>query len=164
MRQRFGGGAGFCQYPTMQRPTMMRSAVSGMTLGLFFTTSGLSVLGSMTAAEMPLTRHWRCDDQSGLGRTLGEHVCAPRDFPRDFALGFPGFCRYLIGFRSRRADARQQRKHIFVGGFLVGVAGFEPATPTSRTWCATRLRYAVPQSAEPNTSRFEHRQNTPAAP
>ena len=25
--------------------------------------------------------------------------------------------------------------------FLVGVAGFEPATPTSRTWCATRLRY-----------------------
>ncbi len=24
---------------------------------------------------------------------------------------------------------------------LVGVAGFEPATPTSRTWCATRLRY-----------------------
>src|SRR5580704_11876362 len=24
---------------------------------------------------------------------------------------------------------------------LVGVAGFEPATPSSRTWCATRLRY-----------------------
>jgi hypothetical protein len=24
---------------------------------------------------------------------------------------------------------------------VVGVAGFEPATPTSRTWCATRLRY-----------------------
>ena len=24
---------------------------------------------------------------------------------------------------------------------MVGVAGFEPATPTSRTWCATRLRY-----------------------
>ena len=23
---------------------------------------------------------------------------------------------------------------------MVGVAGFEPATPTSRTWCATRLR------------------------
>jgi hypothetical protein len=27
---------------------------------------------------------------------------------------------------------------------LVGVAGFEPATPTSRTWCATRLRYTSP--------------------
>ena len=25
--------------------------------------------------------------------------------------------------------------------FLVGVAGFEPATPSSRTKCATRLRY-----------------------
>ena len=24
---------------------------------------------------------------------------------------------------------------------MVGVAGFEPATPSSRTWCATRLRY-----------------------
>src|SRR5262245_30032935 len=24
---------------------------------------------------------------------------------------------------------------------MVGVTGFEPATPTSRTWCATRLRY-----------------------
>ena len=28
---------------------------------------------------------------------------------------------------------------------LVGVAGFEPATPTSRTWCATRLRYTPPR-------------------
>jgi hypothetical protein len=28
-----------------------------------------------------------------------------------------------------------------VGGKLVGVAGFEPATPSSRTRCATRLRY-----------------------
>src|SRR5215469_2497220 len=29
----------------------------------------------------------------------------------------------------------------FVGRKLVGVAGFEPATPSSRTRCATRLRY-----------------------
>jgi hypothetical protein len=28
---------------------------------------------------------------------------------------------------------------------LVGVAGFEPATPSSRTRCATRLRYTPPQ-------------------
>jgi hypothetical protein len=27
---------------------------------------------------------------------------------------------------------------------LVGVAGFEPATPSSRTRCATRLRYTPP--------------------
>ena len=25
---------------------------------------------------------------------------------------------------------------------LVGEAGFEPATPTSQTWCASRLRYS----------------------
>ena len=30
---------------------------------------------------------------------------------------------------------------IQVSVFLVGVAGFEPATPSSRTRCATRLRY-----------------------
>ena len=30
-------------------------------------------------------------------------------------------------------------------GILVGVAGFEPATPSSRTRCATRLRYTPPQ-------------------
>jgi hypothetical protein len=28
---------------------------------------------------------------------------------------------------------------------LVGVAGFEPATPSSRTRCATRLPYTAPQ-------------------
>jgi hypothetical protein len=28
-----------------------------------------------------------------------------------------------------------------LANLMVGVAGFEPATPTSRTWCATRLRY-----------------------
>src|SRR6266699_6688540 len=28
---------------------------------------------------------------------------------------------------------------------LVGVAGFEPATPSSRTRCATRLRYTPPE-------------------
>jgi hypothetical protein len=31
---------------------------------------------------------------------------------------------------------------------LVGVAGFEPATPSSRTRCATRLRYTPPKSAK----------------
>src|SRR5690606_29921722 len=34
----------------------------------------------------------------------------------------------------------QQMKPALAGG-LVGVAGFEPATPSSRTMCATRLRY-----------------------
>ena len=29
----------------------------------------------------------------------------------------------------------------FRGEFLIGVAGFEPAAPSSRTRCATRLRY-----------------------
>jgi hypothetical protein len=33
---------------------------------------------------------------------------------------------------------------------LVGVAGFEPATPSSRTRCATRLRYTPPQGRSYN--------------
>ena len=38
---------------------------------------------------------------------------------------------------------------------MVGVAGFEPATPTSRTWCATRLRYTPTggRSYNPGTSK-----------
>ncbi len=31
---------------------------------------------------------------------------------------------------------------------MVGMTGFEPAAPTSRTWCATKLRYI------PNTTCF----------
>ena len=33
---------------------------------------------------------------------------------------------------------------------LVGTAGFEPATPTSQAWCATRLRYVPFWSEELN--------------
>ena len=41
---------------------------------------------------------------------------------------------------------------------MVGVAGFEPATPTSRTWCATRRDYtdrnpSVRRSSDPSQSR-----------
>ena len=39
---------------------------------------------------------------------------------------------------GKAKDARKTWKR------MVGVAGFEPATPTSRTWCATRLRYTPP--------------------
>ncbi len=46
---------------------------------------------------------------------------------------------------SSRISVRVQIKY---GRKLVGVAGFEPATPTSRTWCATRLHYTALQSAE----------------
>jgi hypothetical protein len=36
---------------------------------------------------------------------------------------------------------------------VVGVAGFEPVTPTSRTWCATRLRYTPTEGrSEPKQS------------
>ena len=44
----------------------------------------------------------------------------------------------LAGFHGQR---RAKRNVISTGGLLVGVAGFEPATPSSRTRCATRLRY-----------------------
>src|SRR6266542_2591429 len=36
---------------------------------------------------------------------------------------------------------------------LVGVAGFEPATPSSRTRCATRLRYTPPEGRSYNPCR-----------
>src|SRR6185312_6248375 len=36
---------------------------------------------------------------------------------------------------------------------LVGVAGFEPATPSSRTRCATRLRYTPPEGRPYNPCR-----------
>jgi hypothetical protein len=32
---------------------------------------------------------------------------------------------------------------------IVGMTGFEPAAPTSRTWCATGLRY-IPKNCEFN--------------
>ena len=53
---------------------------------------------------------------------------------------------------SRQASADNWRKIVKFGatrGYLVGVAGFEPATPTSRTWCATRLRYTPPARRPP---------------
>src|SRR5579862_5210789 len=36
---------------------------------------------------------------------------------------------------------------LFVWGFLVGVAGFEPATPSSRTRCSTRLSHTPTDAA-----------------
>src|SRR5438093_11313687 len=44
--------------------------------------------------------------------------------------------------RRRRQGAITTREDSgMIGKMLVGVAGFEPATPSSRTRCATRLRY-----------------------
>src|SRR5688572_4061733 len=51
----------------------------------------------------------------------------------------------LWGLMGRRAGLTVE----VAASLLVGVAGFEPAAPTSRTWCATRLRYTPP----PNKAR-----------
>src|SRR5437763_16503479 len=79
-----------------------------------------------------------------------------------YALGPPGPAQRLVRkdlnrrersrIRCRRAKGRLRSRHRDsfpisgpvsdrVCGKLVGVAGFEPATPSSRTRCATRLRY-----------------------
>ena len=50
--------------------------------------------------------------------------------------GHNRFCREAVG-----AVPRRTLRLCYAIGRMVGVAGFEPATPTSRTWCATRLRY-----------------------
>jgi hypothetical protein len=50
--------------------------------------------------------------------------------PLPFALACEGSRRIKKPFSSSMKKA-----------WLVGMTGFEPATPTSRTWCATGLRY-----------------------
>ena len=44
-----------------------------------------------------------------------------------------------------RIGGRENGRSGNCGKDLVGVAGFEPATPSSRTRCATRLRYTPPR-------------------
>src|SRR6266566_4788621 len=53
--------------------------------------------------------------------------------------------------RSRRCPCT--REWPSGGQGLVGVAGFEPATPSSRTRCATRLRYTPPEGRSYNPCR-----------
>jgi hypothetical protein len=74
------------------------------------------------------------DDQLGeLGRDVCHRCfCSARAFA--YALVYRGLRRTSRNIRKFRCPLGFQRE-------LVGVAGFEPATPTSRTWCATRLRY-----------------------
>ena len=47
--------------------------------------------------------------------------------------------------REANTFRRGNRREAISEAVLVGVAGFEPATPSSRTRCATRLRYTPPQ-------------------
>ncbi len=50
--------------------------------------------------------------------------------------------QYLV--RKRQRLPRGKRREPLLSSELVGVAGFEPATPSSRTRCATRLRHTPP--------------------
>ena len=53
------------------------------------------------------------------------------------------FAIYSVPFLFRSSfqnEAKTEKQSIRLR-YLVGVAGFEPATPSSRTRCATRLRY-----------------------
>ena len=81
----------------------------------------------MTAAR-PLRRIWTCHLPARLRM---EANAEPRRVP------------YACQRRSRCSCGLWWGRVSPCGpfGILVGVAGFEPATPTSRTWCATRLRY-----------------------
>ena len=46
----------------------------------------------------------------------------------------------LPGCATHRCSCRRTLSGAFI--VLVGETGFEPATPTSRTWCSTRLSYS----------------------
>jgi hypothetical protein len=63
----------------------------------------------------------------------------------------------LLRFRCQWVEKRSRNREN-----LVGVAGFEPATPCSRSRCATRLRYTP--SAEADVYRREPRRPQEKAP
>ncbi len=54
-----------------------------------------------------------------------------------------GFVPFLSPICPRTSGTKKQLyKLLILKGFLVGARGFEPPTPTTPLWCATRLRYA----------------------
>ena len=64
-------------------------------------------------------------------------------FRRSATVAEGGVSCHVTGLVSGRVSGRViGRKIRNALNLLVGAAGFEPATPSSRTRCATRLRYA----------------------
>jgi hypothetical protein len=80
------------------------------------------------AAGLPGLRHARaCDTRRRCCRSCGRVPGASRGATAGIAPSNP---------TENVSDLMSGDEQV-----MVGVAGFEPATPTSRTWCATRLRY-----------------------
>ena len=73
-------------------------------------------------------RIWKCLIQFGAARSWWRP-------PDRTVLAATHHCAAFVALRRHRKSA-----------VLVGVAGFEPATPSSRTRCATRLRYTPAQA------------------
>src|SRR3954462_3931118 len=68
------------------------------------------------------------------------------------------------GFRTApRRHGRAADAHLGIrlqmSDLVVGVAGFEPATPSSRTRCATRLRYTPTECRSYNHDAFKGKQH-----
>ena len=61
------------------------------------------------------------------------------------------FVFYSVQYLCTNAKQYEGRtsEPLMLKEFLVGVAGFEPATPSSRTRCATRLRYTPTSKRDP---------------
>src|SRR6516165_7049257 len=61
------------------------------------------------------------------------------------------FVIYSVQYLCTNAKQYEGRtsEPLLLKEFLVGVAGFEPATPSSRTRCATRLRYTPTSEHDP---------------
>jgi sterol desaturase/sphingolipid hydroxylase (fatty acid hydroxylase superfamily) len=94
-------------------------------------------------------RRKRCQSGSpsafSYSRDLRLNFCVIPGYPR---IQPPGLSTGTAGCFSpdncpnrRRTVCWESENALNIRKNLVGVAGFEPATPTSRTWCATRLRY-----------------------
>jgi hypothetical protein len=56
-------------------------------------------------------------------------------------------------FNTTNKNPRKQAYKPFAGFSYVGVAGFEPTTPTTPKWCATGLRY-TPKKISPKNRHF----------
>src|SRR4051794_18412021 len=100
-----------------------------------------SSLSSRNRSRHPMARYRRnVDFDEGAKHTSKGHVhtsSTARDRAAPAGSAWPFIARLM---RSLGPPLQRSRKIGWPGG-VVGVAGFEPATPSSRTRCATRLRY-----------------------
>ena len=72
---------------------------------------------------------------------IGNALYGPSSLKGSFGTAYASSCASLVYWQLQASTFQIVSGISAPGKKLVGVAGFEPATPSSRTRCATRLRY-----------------------